>query len=404
MASGVARTLWGAVGRGLVLAGLAAAACGGGAGARPEGAAAKAMPEARSGDEASATTRENVSAGEEAPPVRRDGTVYAETELMGTRVSMNVYVGPEASKGQAAAAGQAIRAAFDEIDRLERILSEWMPDSALSRLNRAAAAPMEQGVAVPRELVDVLLRARTISDATGGAFDVTFHGVGALWSFRPGATPPPEDEIRERVKLVDYRGVEVDPAARTVRLARPGMKIGLGAIAKGYAVDRASQVLRQRGFGDHIVEAGGDTYVSGTKGGRTWMVGVQDPNGQGPVGVLPVQDRAVVTSGDYQRFFEYRGKRYAHIIDPRTGWPVAREDAPRSVTVVASNATDADAFCTAVAVMGTREGLAFVERTPEIDAVILEMDGNVRVSGGLQGVYRPVPHRGATASAPPTAE
>src|SRR5690606_13030029 len=125
------------------------------------------------------------------------------------------------------------------------------------------------------------------------------------------------------------------PTTHSGRLAKPGMKVGLGAIAKGYGVDRASAVLRDRGFNNHIVEGGGDTYVSGTKAGKPWMVGIQDPKGPGSIAAIPAQDRAVVTSGDYQRYIEFEGTRYSHILDPRTGFPVPEDQSMQSITVLA---------------------------------------------------------------------
>jgi thiamine biosynthesis lipoprotein len=169
------------------------------------------------------------------------------------------------------------------------------------------------------------------------------------------------------------------------------MKVGLGAIAKGYAVDRASALLRGRGFQNHIVEGGGDTFVSGSKGARAWMVGIQRPDGPGTIGALSLENRALVTSGGYQRYFEHDGKRYAHIIDPRTGWPLDEADSAISVSIVADDATDADAYCTAVAVMGPKRGMAFVESQPALEAVIIERSGEISLSSGLRERFVPAP-------------
>lgn len=311
------------------------------------------------------------------PPVRKDGTIYAETEQMGTRVAINVWVG----EGSPARAGAAIEAAFAEIERIEQIMSEWRPSSELSRFNDGAGGP---AIPLSPELFEVLQRSKIIAEATDGAFDPTFHGVGQLWRFEPGARPPAPELIAARLALVGWRGIELDPNTRAGRLARPGMKVGLGAIAKGYAVDRASEVLRQHGFGHHIVEGGGDTYVSGTKAGAPWKVGIQRPDRPGSLAAIPASDRAIVTSGGYQRFIEVDGKRYAHIFDPRTGWPLDEATSAQSVTLVAGNATDADAYATAVAVMGPEKGLAFVEAHPGLEAVLLTRDGELLVSRDLR--------------------
>lgn len=320
----------------------------------------------------------------EGPPVRKDGTIYAETEQMGTRVSINVHVGER----DPVAAGAAIEAAFAEIERIEQIMSEWRETSELSQLNAAAGGEMRP---LSPELFEVLKRSKEIAELTDGAFDPTFYAFGQLWRFDRGARPPTREQIAEKLTLVGWTMIELDPVARAGRLAKAGMKVGLGAIAKGYAVDRASQVLAARGFVDHIVEGGGDTYVSGTKGGKTWMVGIQRPDGPGSVAAIPARDRAVVTSGDYQRYFDYEGVRYAHIFDPRTGWPIPQERSAQSITLTAPNATDADAFATAVAVMGPEAGLRFIEGRPELEAAILTRDGALLVTRDLQSalVYPP---------------
>jgi FAD:protein FMN transferase len=338
------------------------------------------------------------------PPIRKDNTVFADTEMMGTRVSINVYVDPKrppnrnTDRNSARDAERAVEAAFEEMARIESLLSEWKPHSDLSRFNAAAGGPP---IEVSAELAEVLARSREIGEETGGHFDVTFHGVGQLWSFEPGAVPPSAEEIERKLPLVDFRAIEVDRETRMARLARPGMMVGLGAIGKGYAAERASATLKAHGFADHVVEAGGDTHASGSKGTKPWMVGVQNPDGRGVVGVLPAIDRSIVTSGDYQRFFEHEGRRYAHIIDPRTGWPIELERSPRSVTLVSSNPTDGDAYCTAVVVMGATEGLQFVESKPDLEAIIMTRSGELLVSSGLQDVFIPTTPEGKPLGSPP---
>lgn len=342
---------------------------------KPEAAADSAEPAARPEPEPSPQQE-----AEAAELIRADGTLFAEAELMGTRTSINVWVG----EGSPAKAQKAITDAMMEMARIESIASEWQPQSDLSRLNDAAGGALE----VAPELVEILARAEAVSRDTEGLFDVSFHGVGALWSFRPGARPPSAEAIAERLPLVDWTQIELDAEASTAKLAKPGMKVGLGAIAKGYAVDAASELLRARGFVHHIVEAGGDTYVSGTKGGESWRVGVQDPKrATGRVGYLPVRDEAVVTSGNYARYFVWEGVHYTHILDPRTGWPIPSDESPKSVTLVAKDATTADAYCTAVSVMEPEAGLAFVDARPELEAVILGPDDRVHVSKGLAAVF-----------------
>jgi len=318
------------------------------------------------------------TASEAAELIRPDGTIFAESELMGTRVSINVWIG---QGGAALEASEAITDAITEIARIESIASEWQATSDLTRLNQSNGEP----VAIPPELVEILTRARVISADSEGLFDVSFYAVGQLWSFEPGARPPSPEAIAEQLPRVDWRAIEVDAEAGTATLTKPGMKIGLGAIAKGYAVDRAAALLHARGFANHIVEAGGDTQVSGQKGDKPWRVGVQDPGATvGRIGYITARDEAVVTSGNYARFFEWQGVRYTHILDPRTGWPIPADKTPKSVTLVANNATDADGYCTAVSVMEPERGLAFVEARPGLEAIIIGPDDRVHVSSGLK--------------------
>lgn len=325
-------------------------------------------------------TKPNADAN--APPVRADGTVYAEATMMGTHWSINVYLSPNKT---AADAGAAIREAMGEVARIEQIASEWREDSELSRLSRSAGQGAQP---VSPELFELLDAASTISVATDGSFDVTFHAVGSLWKFTAGARPPAASEIAARLPLVDHRAIILDENAGTVALDRRGMMLGLGAIAKGYAVDRAVAVMRARGFSDVIVEGGGDVFLSGAKGSTPWHVGIQDPTRRGAIGELEVRDQAVVTSGNYQRFFEYEGVRYAHILDPKTGRPIPYEDSPRSVSVIASTATRADAMATALAVMGTRRGIEFANSQPDLEAVMIDFDGEVHSTQGLHARFR----------------
>lgn len=319
-------------------------------------------------------------------PIRADKTVFGASELMGTRVSINVYVG-EAPSGDPA--GAAITAAFEEIARVEAIASEWIPQSELSKLSSAAGQGWRS---VSPDLWFLLSRSAAISEATRGRFDISFHSVGQLWNFGPKSTPPRDAKIQAALAKVNYRLIELDPTQSRVRITQPGVALGMGAIAKGYGVDKAAQVLRERGFDNFIVEAGGDTFVSGRKGKAQWRVGIQNPSGPGAIGALEVQNQAVVTSGNYERFFVHDGVHYTHILDPSTGYPIRREHSPRSVSIVASNATDADAYCTAVTVMGRKAGMAFVASRPELEAIIVDADGSLHLSAGLRSLYQPLNH------------
>lgn len=321
------------------------------------------------------------AAKSEQVPIRADRTVFGESQLMGTRVSINVYVG-QAKSG--VAAGQAITEAFQEIARIESIASEWIKDSELSQLSASAGTGWK---AVSPDMWELLSRSLRISKATQGLFDISFQSVGKLWSFKPGATLPDDKAVKAALGNVGYQFIELDPKTKQARLTKKAVALGMGAIAKGYGVDMAAALLKRKGFKNFIVEAGGDTYVSGKKGDKVWKVGIQNPAGPGAIGALQVQDKAVVTSGNYERFFVHDGVHYTHILDPRTGYPIPRDKSPRSVTVVADNATDADAYCTALAVMGTKKALAFVKERPDLETIIVDAKGTSHVSTGLSGLY-----------------
>lgn len=317
-----------------------------------------------------------------APPVRDDGTVFAEATMMGTHWSINTFVSPDKTPSQAAA---AIRAAMAEVARIEMIASEWQSDSELSRLNRRAGAGPQP---ISIELFEILEIAKEVSAASHGAFDVSFHAVGSLWKFTPGSTPPAKTAILQRLALVDHTKIVLDKSNGTVSLTLPGMALGLGAIAKGYAVDRAVAVMRAHDFNNVIVEGGGDVYLSGSKGDISWHVGIQDPLQKGAIGTLNVRDQAVVTSGNYQRFFEYQGTKYAHILDPSTGYPVPYDRSPRSVSVVARDTARADAYATALAVMGAERGIKFAATVPSLDAVMIDAAGTVYVTPDLESRFQ----------------
>ena len=319
--------------------------------------------------------------GAPARPFRREG------QAMGTVISFTAWTRDEA------AAARVFQAAFDEINRLELLMTDWerpgQPPSDVVRVNRAAG---RDPVVVAPETFEVIQAAQDMSRRSEGAFDITFAAMRGLWKFDEDLEPrvPPDAEIQARRRLIDYRQVELDARARTVALRRTGMRLGLGGIAKGYAVDRAAAVLRKGGLRDFMVQAGGDLYVSGQKGDRPWMVGVKDPRGQhGPgeqhFAVAPIRDHAFSTAGDYERGFLLGGRRYHHIIDPKTGYPAT---ASRSVTIFAESALLADALDDSVFILGPKKGLALVESTPGTGAVIVDARNKVWISKRLEGVVK----------------
>lgn len=272
---------------------------------------------------------------------------------------------------------------FAEFDRLEGLLSVWREGSDVRRINAAAG---QQPVPVHEDTRRVLAAARRLSEATDGTFDITFGALADVWKFdhdRDGRVPT-ADEIAARLPLVDYRRVRVDDGPGTAVVDRPGMRVHLGGIGKGFAVDRAVAMLRAAGLRDFLVQAGGDMYAGGANGEVAWRLGIQDPRGPGgePFAVLDLTDATFSTSGDYERFFEKDGVRYHHILDPRTGQPAR---GTRSVTVVTATATLAEGLSKGVFILGPERGMALIERLPDAEAVIVTEDNRVLVSSGLRG-------------------
>jgi thiamine biosynthesis lipoprotein len=286
----------------------------------------------------------------------------------------------------------AALAAFDEVfaefDRLESLLSIWRDSSDVERLNAAAG---QHPVNVSAETIEVLTAAREIGDLTEGKFDVTFAALSDLWKFdhdQDNSIPAP-DAIRERLPLIDYRQVEFDPAAKTAFITREGVRVHLGGIGKGYAIDRAVTALRQRGLRDFMVQAGGDMYVAGRRGDRMWRLGIQDPRGpaNSVFASVELSDATFSTSGDYERFFIKDGRRFHHILDPDRGEPAA---GCRSVTIVSDRAVVADGLSTGIFVLGPEKGMALIERLPHAEGVIVTAANQVLVSSGLKDRLRTI--------------
>lgn len=248
---------------------------------------------------------------------------------------------------------------LEQLNEIDRQMSTYREDSVLNQLNDA---PLHEPVVVDDALFEVLLRAEQIAEHTEGTFD---HAVGSLvnlWGFGPEAQieqRPDEDELRERLAEVGYHFVILNSAEQSVMRTRD-VFVDLSAIAKGYAVDAVSAYLHEQGLANHLVNIGGDLVAQGQRGAdRRWRIGIEAPlDGEQMVRhILPIEDIAMVSSGDYRNYFEHDGRRYSHLIDPTTGEPINHRLA--AVTVMADNATDADAYATAFMVMGEERGLAF---------------------------------------------
>lgn len=293
-----------------------------------------------------------------------------EAAIMGTRVHVDLWL----EDFEAAAA--LLDAAMIEMHRVDAAFSPYKPSSELSQLNLRAAATW---VPVSDELFELLGKARQVSVWSGGAFDITYASVGRYYDFRKGKVPDAQE--RAAVEAIDYRHVELDASRRAVRFAHPQTYIDLGGIAKGHAVDRVAAILIAGGVEHGSVSAGGDSRIIGDRRGKPWHIGVQDPRQDGVmVAILPLEDTAVSTSGDYERFFEADGVRYHHIIDPGTG------DSARGamgVTVLGADATLTDALSTTLFVLGVEAGLALANRLDGIDAIIIDAEGRMHLSDDL---------------------
>jgi thiamine biosynthesis lipoprotein len=279
-------------------------------------------------------------------------------------------------------ANQAIDAVFAEFDRLDRLLSVWHPDSDVERLNRAAG---KGPVSVSPDTIAVLQEAAEAHRRTGGKFDITFGALADVWRFDHDQDNrvPTEVEILSRLPLIDATAVTADPATGSAAIGRLGVRVHLGGIGKGYAVDRGAAILRRAGFNDFLIQAGGDLYAAGRRGDRPWRVGLFDPRGRDgdTFATIDLTDETFSTSGDYERFFIKDSIRYHHILDPQTGQPARL---CRSVTILAREALTADWVSTGVFIMGPDAGMALVESLPGVEAVIVTAENDVRVSSGLK--------------------
>jgi len=297
---------------------------------------------------------------------------HREAAIMGTRIAVELWADDPAT-GE-----RAVEAVLAEMRRMDALMSHYKSESQLSQINLRAA---EEPVKVDPELAQLIVRAGRLSEMTGGAFDITYASVGHLYDYR-AHTRPTDEQVAAGLGAIDWRHVVVDPEASTVRFSRQGVRIDLGGIAKGYAVDRAIALVGEMGIRHASVTAGGDSRIVGDRFGRPWIVGIRHPDDPGRViARIPMVDASISTSGDYERYFDEGGERYHHIIDPKTGKSAGEL---RSVTIIGPDATTTDGLSTSVFVMGPERGLELVERLGNVDAVIVRRDGKVLYSSGLE--------------------
>jgi len=293
-----------------------------------------------------------------------------EQEKMGTRVELQLW------SEEPAAAQALLEAAMAEFDRIEALMSTYIDSSEMSRVNQHAfEAPQK----VSPELFALLQDAMQMSALTDGAFDITFDSVGELYDFRSGVKPTAAD-IADQLDKIDYKLVELNEVTGSVSFAVSGVRINLGGIAKGYAVERVTEMLAEAGIKHALATAGGDTRLLGDRHGAPWIVGIRDPNDEDAVFTrLALQSEAISTSGDYERFFIEDGKRYHHILRPADGTPV---EGVRSVSVIGPDATMTDGLSTSIFVMGPEAGLAMIAKLPGYEAVVIT-DEQLFYSEGL---------------------
>lgn len=307
------------------------------------------------------------------PPVSTQAAWYSDEQaIMGTPVRAKIWLEDPVQ------AKKALTAVMDEMRRIDQAMSPYIASSMLSELNRNAS---KHPIKVDRELFQLLLRSQQFSEMTHGAFDITFASVGHLYDYRKKIKPGQKD-IEQVIAAIDYRHITLDKERQTVAFATPRVRIDLGGIAKGHAVDRCIEILKNRGVTSALVSAGGDSRILGDKWGKPWMIGVRDPRDKkGVLALLPLADTAVSTSGDYERYFIQDGVRHHHILNPSTGHSVS---SVRSVTIIGPDTTTTDALSTSVFVLGPVKGMELVQRLPEIEAVIVDKDGKLVYSSGLE--------------------
>lgn len=294
--------------------------------------------------------------------------------LMGSRFDITI-VANEATEAEA-----YIDTAVAEITRIENLISEWRPQTQVSEINRnAGIAPVK----VDKELFDLTERALYFSKITDGAFDISFAAMDKIWKFDGSMTEMPSPEaVKKSVQNVGYRDIVLDKQHSTIFLKRTGMKIGFGSIGKGYAADKTRDFLMAKGVKAGIVNASGDMNTWGTQpDGKPWMVGITNPLNKNKVfAAFPLRESAVVTSGSYEKYVMLSGKRYTHIINPVTGYPVT---GLCSVTVMGPSAEMANGFSTAIMVLGKDVGLNLISQFPVLSCVIVTDEGKIFTSKNI---------------------
>jgi thiamine biosynthesis lipoprotein len=306
------------------------------------------------------------------PSAHAEWVQRTEDGIMGTRIFVEVW----ADKHEAGTA--AVDAVIAEMQRVDFAMSTYKPTSEVSLVNAQAA---QHPVKIGKELFDLLTTALEFSRITEGAFDITYASVGYLYDFRAHVHPT-EAQIEKALPGINYRHVILDAKNSTVSFSQPGVRIDLGGIGKGHAVDQGIRILQSRGISHALVTAGGDSRIIGDRFGKPWIIGIRHPDRKEEViARIPLEDAALSTSGDYERYFDEGGVRYHHIIDPHTGQSARKV---RSATIIGPTATRTDGLSKTAFVLGAERAIEIYNRMDGIDAVVVTPDGRVLYTKGLE--------------------
>ncbi len=281
-------------------------------------------------------------------------------------------------------ATQAVNDAFTEVVRIEELISSWDENSETSDINRNAGI---QPVKVSSELLELIRRSKKVSNLTNGIFDISYASIDKLWKFDGSMIEIPSDKaIANSVAKINYENIVIDDIEGTIFLKEKEMKIGFGGIGKGYAANKCKALMLKAGIESGIVNAGGDLITWGKqKDGDDWTIGIADPTKkESALSYLNISDKAVVTSGNYERFVEFNGKQYCHIINPTTGWPAEQLN---SVTIICADAELADALATSVFILGVKEGLELINQLKDIECFIIDEDDVLHYSDNISLNY-----------------
>ena len=295
--------------------------------------------------------------------------------LMGSRFDITVVASNEKE------GNKYIDSAIFEIARIEKLISSWDVNSETSLINKFSGI---KPIKVDKELFDLIERSIAISTLTNGAFDISYASMDRIWKYDGTMREmPSKEKISSSIKKVGYQNIIIDKEAQTVFLKLKGMKIGFGAIGKGYAADKAKALLIEKGAKAGIINASGDLNAWGKQAnGKDWMVAITNPLNKNKVfSWLPINDSAIVTSGNYEKFISFNGIRYSHIIDPRTGYP---STGIISTSIMTSNAELADAISTSVFVMGVETGLDFINQLKGVDCIIIDEQNKIHTSNNIK--------------------